>query len=516
MRVVDIARGMLTGYGLRLLQIFATLLVVPYLLRDDMLGIDDYGRVYSILGALSLIALLTDGLKAAFARVISRSLSDDDASTGRVIGSAAKIMTAVCSIATIVLVVAHREFLELLAIPVEFDYRAGWILAVLAVVLENALFILTSLLTARGRMDVMNVVLAFEVIGRNAVFVGWFHHFGASLTAYFSIYLAGVAIRMIAVLVYATTAWRGDFQGFWSGRIADSAEAVRYSFSLSLSSVNYFVFQRLSIPLTARFIGPAEAGMLAIALNTIANNLSQVIFNVARPLLIPVASRIRFDRLSESRARLLLDVDGLYTVLVCTVTAPMIAFMPTLIEVWLGAERSVLVVPAQILIAGATIQVGFNVRRALLVGQGLAAMIARVSLVCGALGLPALYWALVEKQDWWWVAVVIALVGSAASAIGIGIGFDKVGLLPDTARPRRGLRALFVMAVSLGTAAVLSRSLDGTISIASLAAPLVAVLVTLGCSQLVLTGFADARSTFVKLRKGSHRSIVDSSGQVND
>ena len=516
MKVADIARGMITGYGLRLLQMVASLIVVPFLLRDDVLGIDNYGRIFSILGALSFVSLLTDGMKASFARSIAQSMSHEDISTGRRIGSAVKLMTTICVVLGVVLLTGHVWLLELLSIPVEADYRMGAALAICAVVFENLLFIFSSLLTARGRMDVLNAILGVEVIVRNGAFLVWFSIADASLTGYFTIFFAGIAARLIVLVAFSLSTWPRDFEGFWSSKIADSADAVRYSFSLSMVSVNYFIFQRLSIPLTARFIGPAEAGLLAIALGTIANNLSQVLFNVARPLLVPVASRIDFGSISASRSRLLLGIDGAYSLLVVLVTVSIIASMPTLIGLWLGVERLDLVLPAQILVAGACVQVGFNVRRAFLVGQGRARMLARVSIACGAVGLFGLAWALGVSSQWLSVAVVVAAVSGAASAIGAGLGFDASGLLPESARSRRGWRILGTMAVGIAAGFWSSRWAPTGISPMAVVPPLVTLTVAMAASQWLLIGVGEVREVFVRLRAGADRSVVNDAGAGSD
>jgi O-antigen/teichoic acid export membrane protein len=278
---------------------------------------------------------------------------------------------------------------------------------------------------------------------------------------------------------------------------------------LSAISINFFVFQRLSIPLTARFIGPAEAGLLSLGINTIANNLSQVLFNVARPILIPVASRIRFDRLSASRASLLLNVDAIYSITVGLVTVPIIASLPTLIGVWLGGEHDELVLPAQILVAGAALNVAFNVRRALMVGQGLAGPLARASLLCGAIGLVGLYWALIVQPSWPAIAGVVAVVGGTSSAIGAGIAFDRAALLPGTRSAQRGLRTIGVLLVSIAAAFAASRFAPTGLDPTMVFPPIVGAATILLMGHVALIPLATVFDTLKRLRAGAERPLFE-------
>lgn len=509
MRVADIVRGLVSGYGLKVIQVVATLLVVPFLLQDEILGLAVYGYIFAILGSLAPVSLITDGLRSSFSRTIARSLGEGPGATGREIGCAVKTISLVSLVTAAALFPAREWLLALLAIPVEADYVDGMGWAIAYVTSENLFYVTMSHLNARGRMDAANTAQGLEAVIRNLLFVAWFPVFGGSVTAYFGIFVSLSAAKSIFLVVYSIRKWPHDFAGFSKGRLRDAGEAVRYSFSISAASLNFFVFRRLSVPMTARFIGAEEAGLLALGLNTIANNLSQMLFNVAHPFLVPIASRIRFPDLSEARSRLLLNLDAIYSVTVGVVTIALIASMPTLVGIWLGAEHAALVFPAQILVVGSAFGAAFNLRRALLVGQGLAGRIARTSLIVGALGLVGLYWALVIDPDWANVAWVVASVTAIASIIGIGFEFDRAEFIPGTRRALGSLRVTAVLGIGVVAGFMLSRFAPDSVEPLALLPPLAAVATVLLASHFVLISMKHVAETLATLRSGANRQLFD-------
>jgi len=515
MRVIDIVRGMLSGYGFKLVQILAVLFVVPFLLQDEIIGLDDYGRIFAILGLLSPLTLLTDGLKTSFSRSISRSLSDERWSTGQELGNAFALIASLSAILASIFFAFRIDLLGMIQVPIVRDYTLGFALAVAFVSIDSVFFILMTYLNAKGRADVVNSVMGIEVVGRNLAFVAWFATHGGSVSSYFMIFVFSASLRSLGLLAYALRRWPADFIGFWSVNLLAMGEAVRYSLSLSAESINFYVFQRFTIPLTAAFIGPAEAGMLALGVNTISNNLSQVLLNVIRPLLIPIAARIRFDKLSDVRRRLLLDLDAIYVLVAGLVTVPIIAGMPTLVGVWLGQEYVELIFPAQILVAGTTLNVAFNMRRALMVGHGLAGVIARTSLLCGGIGVFGLVGVFGIWPSWLGVSAVIALVGAISSVVGVGIGFDRSDLVPGARLERRGLRGSAALVVGILVAFGASIFAPLNFTPICLAPPAAAALTLIAAVHILTIRLPQIFKALSILKAGANRQIFEYASDVD-
>jgi O-antigen/teichoic acid export membrane protein len=505
LNLIDLLRGILAGYALKILQILASLLVIPFLLRDDVLGIEAYGRVFSVIASLALVNIVTDGLRVSYSRSIAQALSISREHVAECIGSGFKAMALVVAAIGIVLYAARLPVLELLGLPLTSDWKWVISIAITHVLAENLLYIFQSYALARGRLERVNHVLGLEVIVRSIALVVFFSIFRATPLGYMVIYSTVVIARCLSFAVDSILAHPEDFRGIFRAPVARSLGAIRYSFAISGASLQYFVLYRLSIPMVNKWIGSEAAGMLAIALNTIATNASQVLFSVVRPILVPLASRIDLAVLSPERRRLVHDLDALYSIGVGLFMVPLVGLMPLFISLWLGDGYVSLVFPAQVLVAGAALQVSFNVRRAMLVGQGHAARVARTSIVIAILSAISLIGVCAWLSDWKLVAWVIAGFAALNSALAHGWIYEQRVLRTED---RKGgtVRVVFSLSVCFAITGSLSHWAGGAewlgIPVAIAALGLVVVM-----SHLVILPIPRVQELVAQLRRSARSPI---------
>jgi len=505
LNLIDLLRGVLTGYVVRFLQVLASLLVVPFLLRDDVLGIETYGRIFSILASLGLVNMLTDGLRVSYSRSIAQALDSPDERVAECVGSGIKAMMLLVASVGIILVWIRPAILGFLEIPVTRDWMTAIALAIAQTLIGNLLYIFQSYALARGRLDFVNQVSMVEVIARNAAIIGIFMFFEASATGYMAILTIGVLGRYLSFAVYGFLNHPEDFRGMFGARIENSLTVIRYSFAISAASFQYFVLYRLSIPLVNRWIGSEEAGLLAIALNTIASNASQVLFSVVRPILVPLTARLDFRGLSPERRRILHELDALYSIFVIIFMAPLISAMPLLISLWLGTSYSQLVVPAQVLVAGSAIQVGFNIRRAMLVGQGYAASIARISMILVPISALGLVSAAVWLSHWHAVAFVGAGFTALNAILAHGLVYERRFMALGDARGDL-FRVVVSMLLCLVIAGSLSLWVGDSIRVA-LIVGLLTLVVVIAVSHFLILPIPRAMFLFKRLRRSAHTPL---------
>lgn len=486
MNLVTLIRGILSGYALRLIQILASLLVVPFLLQDHILGIETYGRCVAITAALSFLNVVTDGLRVSYSRSIAKALSDSETRVADCVGSGLKVMVLFVALASAALLAGRSHLLSLLGVPVTDEWLAAIAFAIAFVLVENLLYVFESYVLARGRLDFVNQVLAAEVILRNLAYVVLFSHAGGSAVSYMGILSLGSVARCLVFTLYATRRHPNDFDGMWRAPMRGASEVIRYSLSLSAASLHFFIFQRLSIPLVNRFVGAAEAGLLAIALNTIALNASQVLFSVVRPILVPIASRIDLGALSERRRQLIHQVDCLYAASVGLVMAPLVAALPAVVVLWLGEEYDELVFPAQFLVSAAALQVSFNLRRAFLVGQGEAPVLARISLALTAVALVALVFSVGWLASWVAVAITIGTLTALSGAVTSGLVFERRMLRPQDPGQGQTLRRIVALGAALGFGWWLSGKVGASVLWAAVGAGVTATVMLVAAHLLVL------------------------------
>lgn len=508
MNLVDLMRGIASGYVVRLLQILATVLVIPFLLRQDVLGIENYGGCVSMIAAFGLISMVTDGLRVSYSRSIAQAISASPAAIAVSVGSGLKVMLLLLASLALALFAIRGWLLGILGLPATDEWRLALALAAAAALAENLFHLFQSYALARGRLDVVNGVVAGEVILRNMLFVGIFSSVVASPSIYMAIVAGAVLLRGFCFVGFALWRFPGDFKGLLAAPMKESMDALRYSVAVSGASLQFFVIQRMSIPLVNRFVGSAEAGLLAIALNTITNNASQVLFSVVRPILVPIASRFRYNDLSTSARRVLHEVDCLYAFIVALVMVPLVAVLPSIIELWLGADFEQMAMPAQILVAGAAVQVSFNVRRSVLIGQGKARTVAQISVVIAVLAALGLLWATAWAESWQWAAFVIACSAAMNGLIAHGWVFESGLLSGDspgvgaTWRRMLGVAIGLACAIGIGWATPLS-------SWMAIPAFVAAFALMVGFGHMLLIQIGDVVGLIKRMRASSHRSFFD-------
>jgi O-antigen/teichoic acid export membrane protein len=256
-----------------------------------------------------------------------------------------------------------------------------------------------------------------------------------------------------------------------------------------------------------RFIGPAEAGLLALGINTISGSLAQVLFTVARPLLVPIAARLDLENMNQSKRSLLLRVDATFALCVALTMIPLIALMPTVIGVWLGGDYDAMILPSQILVAGTAFTAGFNIRRSLLVGQGKGVAIVKVSLGLMLLAVGVFAWALVGARDWVLVTAVIAGFSALTSVLAVGLVFERHLLIPEARQARGTLRRTVAWSLAIVNAMLVSRMAPSGLSVDLLIPAIGSVLGVLVVAHLLVIPARDLISTLRTLKGGARRSL---------
>lgn len=462
MRLIDLVRGVMTGYGVRGLQVVISLLMLPFLIRDDVLGVERYGQAFVILSSIGAVSIVTDGIKLGYSRVIAAAIQDPEGSPGVLFGQGLRVMLLLTVGLAGLLFFFRNDFIHVTGLPATADCELAIALAALRLVAFEAFWVNRSLLLGHGHLGYLNGVQAVEVVSRNAFYLIAFSLGEATIAAFVGAQAVGAAFKEVAAFAYALRHHRTDLNGAIGARVADSWPVLKESFSIGMTTIFYIILYRLSLPLVNRVLGSEAAGYLALVINTTDYNLRQALLVAVQPLLVPIASRLNIDKLSAHRRFLLLEFEATYGAAVLLFTAPLITLLPALLELWLGAELGILAGPMQIMLVGAAIQICFTVQHSLLVGQRMAPLVARrtapISVAAIGLGIAAV----ITTQEWAAVAVTIAVYSAMTSAFAVGRVFETRLLLPEARHRRVTLRLISACVVSFGLAAFLSRfaSLD--------------------------------------------------------
>jgi len=511
-KLKQLTAGIATGYVVKGVQFLAAMVLVPFLLRRDILGVEGYGRVFTLIAFMGAGTVVTMGVWLSFERSISKALgSDPDGTQGQVgslIGSGTILLFSLCAMIGLPALIWETRLLELVRIPLESDYRVAFRLAIIWMTAENAFSLFRSTLTARGAISYINSVTMGEVLLRTAALFLLLPHMEAAFVGYFVLNLAFAALRLVGFVGWILTQAPTDLRGLTRLSVRDVRETVLYSRSITLAEGASFLVRRAPLLLASRYLAPAEVGFVALVINTIQNYVLTILFTVVQPLALPIAARFDPRRLTATARKFFFDLEGLYCAGVYLIVAEGIVFAPDLIQLWLGEGYGSIVLPAQVMLGGCAVEITYAIRKSLLVGQGfLPEAVSRILAL--AMLTVCVVWVGVTVYERWELAV-FAIGGYLVLTNLFGIGSVWTRHFVSPGEPVPGLLRFVSFAPIFLVAVVASRFVfEGDVYHGVLAA-----VVVLACSllsiQLFVLPLQNIRPTILRLTRSMDRNLFDS------
>src|SRR5262249_4031013 len=290
--------------------------MVPFFLREDVLGLDGYGRAFTILALVSFLPLLTEGLAFSFTRSISRSLDqrDGEPRTRELFGAGLKILGSACAVGVVGMIALSPILLPLAGLDRSRDVVIALVLAGVLYWAENVFQIVRTPLLGRGAIAFVNATTAAEVLFRALAYLWIFETWPATLTTYFAIQLAFVVFRGVSQLFYLGWRWPDDLSGWWRQPWRAGRDAIGHSWPIGIQIRTQGAVHRLPIILANRMLSPEASGLAAIVVNTIRNYALQSLLTVLQPIAVPLAARLDPRRLSSERRQMLWRLESVYVI----------------------------------------------------------------------------------------------------------------------------------------------------------------------------------------------------------
>ena len=438
MKLHQLLSGIVSGYVTKLIQLAVSLLLVPFLLREDVLGLDGYGRAFTMSSVVGLLPLFTEGLGFSFIRGVSRAVDRlDGRGPGEVLGAGLKILGTACAAAVAATLALSPIVLPLVGLDRSRDVVVAFALASLLYWVENVFQLLRAPLMARGAITFVNGVGAAEVTLRALAYLGIFTLWPATLTTYFAIHLSVALLRGLAQLLYLASRWPGDLRGWRHGSWTMGRASIRQSWPITAQIGCDVLVHRLPTILANRLLGPEASGLVALAVNTIRGYVLQSLLAVLQPIAVPLASRLDPRQLSPGRRELLWHLEGIYVLVSGFLVTSALVCMPDLIRGWLGATYAALVTPAQAMLVASGIELAFNARLSLLIGQGLLGSAIPGLLFAALVSVFVSSFFIAGPGSWQLAVLGVALYFPISCSLGIDAAFRRqlaTGAL--AARPR--------------------------------------------------------------------------------
>jgi hypothetical protein len=510
-RIRDVASGIAAGYFTRGIQLLATLLLVPFLLADDILGVDGYGEVFTLLAFASVLSLLTDGLRVSFSRSISLSIAREPHLTASLLGSAVKLNSGIGFVFLGGILLFSNSLLDALGIALTEHNEHALLLAGAVAFAETVPFAFESYLLARGRMVFLNGIRAAEVVVRTLGLFVVLSGAEASTRSYLLVLFLTIFFRQACIAGYVLYRWSSELAGLIRAPLSDALATVHYSLAVSGSSFSFYALTRFTIILANRFLGSTESGYLALVLNTLDRYVSELLFSVLRPILIPVASMLHPRTLSESGRLWLLRAVALYTSLMLVAIFSIVTLLPLVVPLWLGSDFQLLILPMQAVLIGTAARLATSLKHSMLIAHGQAPRLAVISFLTLIPAVLAILWGVLGLRSWSAIAFAVSGYHVIAGIVGVVGGFDRLLDRSGTPESRPTLRFLAMLAGMTGVALSASYLLGDLLAESRWPSAALVWLLTVGIflaiTDRLSIRISEALRTLRKLRDDSHREL---------
>ena len=509
MKLRQLAAGVATGYVTKAVQFVATMALVPFLLRPEILGVDDYGRAYTLIAFMGLGSVLTAGIRLSFVRSVSRDLGAQleggGHQIGRLIGSGTAVLLVICGVISAIGLVFEVGILGGVRFPDSDEYRVAWRLALVWMTAENALFLFRSPLMARGAISFVNYVVMAEVALRLVTLVVLLPRTAHPFAVYFAAHALFCTLRSLAFVAWSLVRFPDDLRGLAQVRFESIRETLLYSTSITLAHTASFLVLRAPVMLASRYLGATEAGFIAIVINTIQNYVQQMLLAVVQPIAVPIAARFDPRRISAAARSFFYDLEGLYCASVIVVTSLLTVVAPDLVLIWLGPGYEPIVLPAQVILAGCAVEIAYAVRRSLLIGQGLLQHAIFRILAMAIVTTLAVSFCIIVQGEWAPAAFVTGGYLIVSNVLGIGSIWSRhFAVDEERSRGRRRFAAFLPALAAAIAGSLFAGELDWRIDVA-LAGTALAWSVL--CVQLLVMPVRRIGTTLQRLRLSMDRDL---------
>ena len=370
-----------SGYLLKIVQIFCSLLTVPILIDSEGLGLAGYGQLAAALSISAMLSMAYDGIRLVTSKRIGQSKPAYSRETRLLSGYV--VVTALPAAALLILL--QPQIFAFAGLD-HIDARVIYWIA-LTFIVEQTSYAAEQFFHSQLRTSLINIVNSVEVIVRLIAIALVFNSHTGSIEHYFIIFLSTSLCRI-------TLLWSVILRDPLPDTPADKSTSlvgfVRESAPHSLNGIALFIVFRFSIILSNRYLSSELAAVFAILFFTIRGYLNQIFISVIRPMVIPLVSQIDLRRL-EFAARQRYDRIVVTYELIVISAIFLIAFScPLWLHLWLGDEFDAYrgIVGFGIAIMG--IEAALSLKGMILVSQGRGIVLSHFSLIGGILYVIAL------------------------------------------------------------------------------------------------------------------------------
>lgn len=362
-----------SGYALKVVQIFCSLITVPILISDKGLGLNGYGKLAVALSLSALMSMLFDGFRLIASKSIGRQHDLLYVQMFKVL-QIFIVLSAPVLVTIALLANPLIPFLGLVGQPVAIVY-----LVVVYFVFEQLLYVVEQYYHSQVKTFVVNISNGIEAVVRLFLILIVFTNHQGTQSDYLLIFIATYLCKLLNYLIFIIIANTGKHLVLTS--FSEIKFFIKEAFPLSLRGVSSFLVFRMSIIYANKYLSSEAAAVFSIIFVTTRGYLTQIFVNVMRPMVIPVVSRISFASVGDEKLTKYKNIISFYEYLALSSISLIACFTPLWLPLWLGDSFR----QYQALFAFAVgilgIESAFSLKSLVLVSQNLGSVLAKYSIV---------------------------------------------------------------------------------------------------------------------------------------
>jgi len=435
----NVLYGLASGYVLKGIQFLISLLMIPFLLSDEILGVTGYGQVATLLAVNGLLLVVTDGVRVSQSRTIARSV-DTDSQNGKIVGSCAQIIAIVAAPISLSIILFSEYVSDLAGLPRTYEMDLSIKILGVIYLLENIFSVPTAALHAIGRTYMVNTIMFSEVILRSACLFLIFTFSRSSVLMYMQIYFSVLILKHFSFLFMVKLYKPSFFSGLSAARPTHGLSTLLYSFPVLANSLGPALLYKGSVVIVNKFAGSDAAAFLSILVITIRNYIVQLTYGSLHPMMVPLAARVHPDTLSENQRKFISESFRFYALGVFAFCFGLSAFALEFLLLWLGTNYTFLSLALQGFLFSTALDLSASPIRSFLIAHGHASRLFRLTLPVGLICFVGMFASVAFGAQWEVVIVFIMIFSIASSGLianwvfatefpSLFLGFSRFGWL---------------------------------------------------------------------------------------
>jgi hypothetical protein len=384
--VKHIIKSMASGYVVVAVQAVIGIVMVPYLISNDHLGLQKYGTLMLIQSSVAILTVLLDGLRLETARIIGKATKSETFYLNE-INIVALVLAFLIGFIYILLMKIMPVYF--ISFKITDEMLNASLIMVAAFIIEQLYYALDSYLHAVKKSIIANFMSITDTIMRAALILILFTYHNANIIAYTQAIFISLGVKyLLARQVLYKLNYKQDRVSLAS--IMNVLKGFDSAPTQTLQGLSPYIIFRGAVILSGIRLGAEHAAVVAIFIQTIRNYFNQAVFSGLRPFILPFLSATQNDK---TQRRGITKFFIAYQLIVLTIGGIAAISAEYWFPLWLGNDLGKYYYLAWIVLIGYSVEVALLFYYYDLIAAGNSQSLAYLTFIGAIIALSTMYFA---------------------------------------------------------------------------------------------------------------------------